>query len=218
MAVALEFRDLALRLDRNEFEPFSLSISEGEKVAIFFKTDYFDKALLNLLTFSEVGYSGSVSLYGKDYAAFNDDDIRQFRTKINFVSLELPLLNTLSLIENVYLPLFYLYNVREGEAFDRAYEVLKILGIHGRYKTFPANLSPFEKKIGLFARMWLMDPDIVYYSHIFGNLDRLKKAQVAGLIERFHYQKKGRISLFSTHFFSEIHDLSAVRIDKVANV
>lgn len=147
----------------------TLSIAAGEFIAIVGPSGSGKTTLLNLIGCVDKPDSGVVRIDGEDTSQLNEAALTQIRArKVGFVFQQFFLLPTLTVQENIELPTLFLRNGARG---NRVAELLERVGLHGRAKHLPAQLSGGEMQRVAIARALINQPRIVLADEPTGNLD-----------------------------------------------
>jgi len=174
------------------------AFAPGESVAILGKSGSGKSTLLNLISGIDRADSGSVWLDGQNLTALDERRRTLFRRhSIGFVFQFFNLIPTLTVLENVVLPL-ELNGVPMGEARRRAEPLLEAVGLLDRKETFPDRLSGGEQQRVAIARALVHDPQLVLADEPTGNLDEETGQQVLGLLDRLTRQA-GKNLILVTH-------------------
>lgn len=173
----------------------SFSINEGEMVAIMGSSGSGKSTLLHIIGCLDRASGGKYILDGEDVNTLNNDSIAALRNKkIGFVFQAFNLLPRLNAIENVELPLLYAGNT---EAVDRAIHALEIVGLKGRMKHNPNQLSGGEKQRVAVARAIVTNPSIILADEPTGNLDTKTSHEIMDLFSKLN--NDGRTIIVVTH-------------------
>ncbi len=176
----------------------SASFKRGEFVAIIGKSGSGKSTLLNLISGIDLLESGSISLNGQNLTAMDENQRTIFRRKnIGFVFQFFNLFPTLSVLENVTLPL-ELNGVSLKLARQKATGLLGEVGLEDRGNTFPDRLSGGEQQRVAIARALVHDPILVLADEPTGNLDDATGHQVLQLLDRLTRQV-GKNLVMVTH-------------------
>jgi putative ABC transport system ATP-binding protein len=161
-----------------------LSIHTGEFVAIMGPSGSGKSTLLSILGGIESPSSGDVLLEGVSLASLDDDQRTLLRRRrIGFIFQSFNLMQTLSAIENVALPL-ELDGVSKNEAFERAKFSLDRVEMLRRADHIPAKLSGGEQQRVAIARALVTKPAIILADEPTGNLDSRQGARVTELLKQ----------------------------------
>jgi len=146
-----------------------LSIYDGEAVVITGVSGSGKSTLLHLLAGLDIPTSGTIKLFQEDLASLNENQRTLLRQKnIGFVFQSFYLLPTLTVLENVMLPL-ELQGIPEPQS--KAIEMLKETKLEDRQHHYPNQLSGGEQQRTAIARAYVTDPKILFADEPTGNLD-----------------------------------------------
>jgi putative ABC transport system ATP-binding protein len=174
-----------------EFQP-------GEITAILGKSGSGKSTLLNLISGIDAPDSGQIWVEGKDLTALSERDRTLFRrARIGFVFQFFNLIPTLTVGENVSLPL-ELNRVPRPDALKKAQAMLEMVNLLDRWNTFPEKLSGGEQQRVALARALVHDPLLILADEPTGNLDEETGAQVMSLLARLA-REQNRTLLIVTH-------------------
>jgi putative ABC transport system ATP-binding protein len=135
---------------------------------------------------------------GQDLTALSERDLTLFRrTRIGFIFQFFNLIPTLTVGENVLLPL-ELNRVPRSQARRKAQNLLETVGLLDRWETFPEKLSGGEQQRVALARALVHDPFLILADEPTGNLDEENGAQVISLLARLA-REQDRTLLLVTH-------------------
>jgi putative ABC transport system ATP-binding protein len=172
--------------------------NQGEFAAIVGKSGTGKSTLLNLISGIDLADSGSIYIQGQNLNSLDDYQRTLFRRQnIGFVFQFFNLISTLSVIENVTLPL-ELNGTPGAIAKRRAEPLLEAVGLLDRVNTFPDLLSGGEQQRVAIARALVHDPILVLADEPTGNLDEETGKQVLGLLDRLTRQA-GKNLVMVTH-------------------
>ena len=187
-------------------------IAAGERVAVLGPSGSGKSTLLNLISGIDLPDAGTVRIDGVDVTALGERDRTLFRRgRVGFVFQFFNLLPTLTVLENLLLPLELLGEVGVAER-SRAIGLLEAVGLAGRADTFPDRLSGGEQQRIALARALVHEPGLVLADEPTGNLDEDTGEQVAELLDRLVAAHGGTLVVV-THS----RELAA-RMDRVVRV
>lgn len=149
----------------------SLTISEGEYVAIMGPSGSGKSTLMNIIGCLDKATSGVYELDGVDISKLDDEHLSEIRlNSIGFVFQNFQLLPRQSALDNVALPLIYA-GVKKEERKKRALEALKKVGLEDRADFKPNQLSGGQKQRVAIARAIVNHPKILLADEPTGALD-----------------------------------------------
>ena len=150
----------------------SLEIAYGEFVAIVGRSGSGKTTLLNMLAGIDRPTSGVVRTAGADLGSLSESGLAAWRgRKVGLVFQFFQLLPTLTVIENVMLPMDFAKKVPVGERRERAQHLLERMGVGDQAEKVPAMLSGGQQQRAAIARALANDPPILLADEPTGNLD-----------------------------------------------
>ena len=166
----------------------TLSIEEGEFVAIVGTSGSGKSTLLNMMGGLDTPTSGSIKVKGKELSKLKDEQLTIFRRRnIGFIFQNYNLVPVLNVYENIVLPVEL-----DGDTVDKRFmdEVVKMLALDGKLNSMPNNLSGGQQQRVAIARALVSKPAIILADEPTGNLDSKTSQDVLGLLKvtskRFH--------------------------------
>ena len=159
----------------------SLSVEQGEFVAIVGTSGSGKSTLLNMMGGLDTPTSGSVKVKEKELAKLNDEQLTIFRRRnIGFVFQNFNLVPILNVHENIVLPVEL-----DGDTVDKAFfdEVVSMLSLEEKLDSMPNNLSGGQQQRVAIARALISKPAIVLADEPTGNLDSRTSNDVLGLLK-----------------------------------
>ncbi|MFT5893996.1 MAG: putative ABC transport system ATP-binding protein [bacterium] len=160
----------------------SFSVSAGETVALIGRSGSGKSTLLNLISGLEPIQSGEVRLNQQALSTMNDKQRTLLRgTQIGFVYQAFNLIPTLSVADNISLPLA-LANMKAAEQRARLDDMLHVIGLGGRGNDFPDQLSGGEQQRVAIARALIHRPALILADEPTGNLDAVSGRLVLDLL------------------------------------
>ena len=166
----------------------TLSIEEGEFVAIVGTSGSGKSTLLNMMGGLDTPTSGSIKVKGKELSKLKDEQLTIFRRRnIGFIFQNYNLVPVLNVYENIVLPVEL-----DGDTVDKRFmdEVVKMLALDGKLNSMPNNLSGGQQQRVAIARALVSKPAIILADEPTGNLDSRTSSDVLGLLkvtsQKFH--------------------------------
>ena len=180
------------------FQHIDLEVGRGEVIAILGKSGSGKTTMLNLVSGIDRVDEGEIYLENRRLTGLNEHSWTMFRRQnVGFIFQFFNLIPTLSVWENVILPL-ELNNQADARGLRRAEELLDTVGLVDRKQAFPDRLSGGEQQRIAIARALVHDPMLVLADEPTGNLDEETGRQVLRLLERLTRQA-GKSMLLVTH-------------------
>lgn len=177
----------------------SLSIDQGEYIALMGPSGSGKSTLMNLLGCLDRPTDGSYLLAGEEIASLSPSARANIRNrKIGFVFQNFNLLARTSAEENVELPLMYSKRISPRARRKRARELLKMVGLSDRVDHHPAQLSGGQQQRVAIARALVNQPSILMADEPTGNLDTKTSREIIGMFEQLN-KKQNLTVIVVTH-------------------
>lgn len=173
-----------------------IAIRAGEMVSILGPSGSGKTTLINLLSCLDAPTEGSLLVAGKSVAGLSEDELVEVRRGVlGFVFQQFHLLPTLTVTENVELPLTFL-----GRPLDRARtrEILSMVGLADRAGHLPKELSGGQMQRVAIARALMIEPKILVADEPTGNLDKASGRSIFELFKKLAAEK-GLAIIITTH-------------------
>jgi len=175
----------------------SLHIKQHEFVAIVGPSGSGKSTLMNMIGCLDTPTSGTYFLDGREVSKLNDNQLAEIRSrKIGFIFQSFNLLQKLTALENVELPLIY-QGVRARERHRRAKEALESVGLGERMHHKPTELSGGQQQRVAIARALVSNPPIILADEPTGNLDSKSGEDIMKALNELH--SKGNTIVLITH-------------------
>lgn len=199
--IQLENVSKAYRTDTIEtlaLQNMNLTVPAGEFMSIMGPSGCGKSTLLNIMGLIDEPSTGSVTLAGRQITKYNGNDIARFRNEqLGFIFQSFHLINDLSVIDNVELPLLY-RRVRSTERRRLATEALAHVGLSNRATHFPNQLSGGQKQRVAIARAIVGRPNIILADEPTGNLDSRMGDEIMDILLRLN-SELGTTIVMVTH-------------------
>ena len=191
----LELHDISkIYGDLHALDHVSLSVEEGEWVAIMGPSGSGKSTMMNIIGCLDKPTSGEVILDGKNIANESAKRLTEIRRdKIGLIFQQFHLVNYLTAVENVMMAQYYHSIPDEAEAL----EALARVGLAERAKHLPSQLSGGEQQRVCIARALINHPEIILADEPTGNLDEANENIVLDLFHQLH--NEGTTLVVVTH-------------------
>ena len=175
----------------------SFNVPEGDYVAIMGPSGSGKSTLLNLLGCLDQPTAGSLMLGNEDVGKMSDDQLADIRSRrIGFVFQAYNLIQQLSVVENIQVPLYYQGRLGADER-RRAVELAEEVGLGDRLDHRPQQLSGGQQQRVAIARSLVNDPEFILADEPTGNLDSVTTDEILALFDRLN--EEGRTIILVTH-------------------
>jgi putative ABC transport system ATP-binding protein len=179
-------------------QDINLPIKSGQFVAVVGKSGSGKTTLLNLLTGIDRPTSGAISVDGTQLDSLSESQLAEWRGRtIGLVFQFFQLLPTLTVAENVMLPMDFAEIIPAAKRRSRALELLERVGIRDQADKLPVTLSGGQQQRAAIARALANDPPILMADEPTGNLDETTRTSVLELFAKLNAD--GRTVVMVTH-------------------
>ena len=179
----------------NALDSVSFRCKKGEAISIMGPSGSGKSTLMNIIGCLDRPTSGIYCLDGQDVSSLTDNQLAEIRnTKLGFVFQSYNLLPRMTALENVELPMMY---AGRGHRRQSALEALESVGIGGRAKHRPSEMSGGEQQRVAIARALVNSPRIILADEPTGNLDTQSSHNIMDLL--LEQRKRGLTIVIVTH-------------------
>lgn len=202
MGALVDIRDICKVYNPGENEVkaldhVNLSICENEFVAIIGQSGSGKSTLMNMLGCLDVPTSGTYLLHDQDVSHMSDDELSDIRNKeIGFIFQGFNLIQNLTALENVELPLIY-RGVGRKERMRLSEIALEKVGLFNRKTHKPSEMSGGQQQRVAIARAIAQAPPVVLADEPTGNLDSASSKEIMDILRGLHGE--GRTVILITH-------------------
>ena len=203
MAHLVELRDVykiygeGLESEVRALDGVSLTVDPGEFVAIVGQSGSGKSTMMNVLGCLDIPTRGDYYLEGTDVRELTDKELSLIRNKeIGFIFQQYNLIQSLTVLENVELPLIY-QGINADDRYDLALEALERVGLSKRIKHKPTEMSGGQQQRVAIARAIATHPPIIMADEPTGALDSKTGRHVLGILQQLY--REGTTILLITH-------------------
>lgn len=173
----------------------TFTVNQGEYVSIMGPSGCGKSTLLNLLGCLDRPSTGIYKLGGQDIASLNDDELSAIRgERIGFIFQSYQLIQQLTVVENIELPLFY-QGWPEEKSREVSVKLAERVGLSHRLDHKPQELSGGQQQRVAIARALANDPIVIFADEATGNLDSTSGSEVLEIFDDLHRQGKTLVSI-----------------------
>lgn len=153
-------------------------VKAGEMIALLGSSGSGKSTLLNLMAGLMKPTEGHIYIAGQDIVKYNENKLAVFRRKhIGFIFQAYELIPTLTVQENVELPLVF-QSVPRSKRRKKAMELLEITGIGDKAEMYPSQLSGGQQQRVSIARSLITEPSVIFADEPTGNLDTRTEEEI----------------------------------------
>lgn len=189
--LAIDLRHVAKEYYRDKLtipvlDELSLTVQEGEFLALMGPSGSGKTTLLNLIAGLDRPTRGQVIVHGQNLAAMGDGAITRWRShNVGFIFQLYNLIPVLTAAENVEMPLL-LTNLSKKQRRENVRTALRVVGLEGREDHYPRQLSGGQEQRVAIARAIVTDPYLLVADEPTGDLDRKSAEEILSLLEQLH--------------------------------
>ncbi|MCD8342860.1 MAG: ATP-binding cassette domain-containing protein [Oscillospiraceae bacterium] len=183
----------------------SLTINDGDIFGIIGMSGAGKSTLVRCINMLERPTEGHVIINGKDMAALSDTELRAERRNIAMIFQSFNLLMQRSCLRNVCFPL-ELAGMKRAEAKKRAMELLELVGLPDKARSYPAQLSGGQQQRVAIARALATDPKVLLCDEATSALDPNTTHSILQLIKDIN-EKLGITVVIITHQMSVVEEI-----------
>ena len=203
MAKLITLRDVykiygeGLESEVRALDGVSLDIERGEFVAVVGQSGSGKSTMMNVLGCLDIPTRGEYLLDGTDVQELTDKELSRIRNKqIGFIFQQYNLIQSLTVLENVELPLIY-QGINADDRYDMAMGARERVGLAGRVKPRPTEMSGGQQQRAAIARAIATKPPIIMADEPTGALDSRTGQEVLKFLQQLN--KEGSTVILITH-------------------
>lgn len=184
-------------VETTALENVNLTVRKGEFLSIMGPSGCGKSTLLNLMGLLDLPEKGKILINEAETTRMKDSEMAEFRNKmLGFVFQSFHLINSLSVLDNVELPLLYRNSTGKSRR-EAAEKVLEKVGLSHRMRHFPTQLSGGQCQRVALARAIVGNPQIILADEPTGNLDSKMGVEIMELL--FQLNNEGTTIVMVTH-------------------
>jgi len=173
-------------IETTALKNINLQVEKGEFLSVMGPSGCGKSTLLNIMGLLDKPTNGKVNIEDLEVESFGDRKLAKLRNqKIGFVFQSFHLINDLTVLDNVEIPLLY-RRLSGKERKRRALEVLEKVGLSARVKHFPRQLSGGQCQRVAVARAIIGNPEIILADEPTGNLDSVMGAEIMDILMKLN--------------------------------
>ena len=188
----------------------SLNIEKGEFVFVIGPTGCGKSTLIKMLYREEKPTEGSINVGGIEVSKLKNRKVFKLRRKIGVVFQDYKLLPKLTAYENVAFAL-EIFGLPQSEIFDKTIKALELVGLKGKAKSYPSELSGGEQQRVAIARAIINSPKLLICDEPTGNLDPEMSREVMKVLDEIN--KMGTTIVMVTHDITIVEEMKKRTIE-----
>lgn len=174
-------------------------IHEGEFTAITGPSGSGKSTLMHIIGLLDRPSRGKIIVNGQDITTLDDDEISTLRSEyVGFVFQQFNLINKLTVLENITLPIIYARKKLSYNPHEKAMYLIERFGLKGKENSYPNRISGGQQQRVAIARSLIMDPSVILADEPTGNLDTKTGEEIMKLLKELNKEEK-RTILIVTH-------------------
>ncbi len=176
--------------DQILFNNLSLTINDGDKVAIIGPSGCGKSTILRYLLGTKTPDSGQLMIDGHDIGKLTPKELLKLRLNIGMLFQSAALFDSLNIEENIAFPLIENYGFSLAASINKVNYVLELVGLEGVNKKMPYQLSGGQKKRVGLARAIVTEPKYIFYDEPTTGLDPVMSTNIENVIVRLNQVMK----------------------------
>ncbi len=200
----LELRKITYyRSGETVLENISLTIASGKVIVVRGRTGVGKTTLAKIAALLLKSSMGQVFFMGEDVTDKNREKLARIRLQyIGYVDQSYKLIPTLTILENITLPLSLLGHNKE-KAIEKALRIMKELGIKNTMNKYPTQVSGGQRQRAAIARALIKNPKLLVLDEPFSNLDEETTEIVYSVIQNYAREKRVGVLITTTDLYTK---------------
>lgn len=180
-------------IETTALKSIDLHVEKGEFLSVMGPSGCGKSTLLNIIGLLDSATNGEILIDSQSVQKYGDIKLAKLRNqKIGFVFQSFHLINDLSVLDNVEIPLLY-RRMSGGERKRRAMAALEKVGLKARTRHFPNQLSGGQRQRVAIARAIVGEPELILADEPTGNLDSVMGAEIMDILMRLNKEENTTI-------------------------
>jgi putative ABC transport system ATP-binding protein len=176
----------------------SITINKGDFVGIIGPSGCGKSTLMHIIGLLDEPTSGDIFIDDINVARLSDNERSKIRSeKIGFIFQQFNLIDKLTVLENILLPVIYSRKTLKYDPKQKALELLKKFGIEHRKDYFPNRISGGQQQRVAIARALIMNPSIILADEPTGNLDSKTGTEILNLLGELNSESGVTIAIIT---------------------
>ena len=190
------YKEYGIRGFRTQvLKDISLTVEEGEFIAIMGPSGSGKTTLLNLLSTIDKPTKGEILLDGRDITKLKNKELSRLRKDhIGFIFQDYSLLDNMNLMDNIALPLA-LGHRKSKEIEEEVIAIAETFGLKEHLNKYPYELSGGQKQRGAAARALITNPSVIFADEPTGALDSKSSSDLLACLKQVNEEKKATIMM-----------------------
>nr|WP_294795940.1 ABC transporter ATP-binding protein [uncultured Mucilaginibacter sp.] len=177
----------------------NITINKGEFVSVMGPSGCGKSTLLNIMGLLDEPSAGTIQIADTLISGYADKMLADMRNrKLGFIFQSYHLINDLSVLDNVEIPLLYRKGISGSERRKKALEALEKVGLTARTRHFPNQLSGGQRQRVAIARAIVGNPEIILADEPTGNLDSVMGEEIMNIMLNLN-KTEGTTIVMVTH-------------------
>ncbi|MET1248035.1 ABC transporter ATP-binding protein [Sporolactobacillus sp. STCC-11] len=190
------------RLTYTAIRNLDLSVEKGEFVGVMGPSGSGKTTLLNIMSTIDRPTDGTIEVNGRNILTMNEKELAIFRREhLGFIFQDYNLLDTLTVEENIALPLA-LAKKNANEIEQRIHETAENLGLEDLLEKYPNEISGGQKQRTAIARAIIVKPDLIFADEPTGALDSKSATTLLQLLTRLNEEEMATLLMVTHDAFS----------------
>lgn len=196
------------KIPYTSLQNINLDIAKGSNTAITGRSGSGKSTLLNIIAGIDRPSSGKANVTNLEITNLNEKALTKWRgLSIGIVFQFFQLLPTISILDNLLLPMDFVGNIPKQKRKQRGMELLSLTGIEKHANKYPHELSGGEQQRAAISRALVNNPEIIVADEPTGNLDSKNATIIKDIFKTLNQQGKTIITVTHENVFQNGYDI-----------